>query len=327
MAQLSRFLSCDWGTTAFRLWLVEVEGLKILAEVSSKQGNSSIFEEWRNGDVPDEERTAYYLSVLQENIQKLEAQGTGKLGGIPVIISGMASSTIGMMELPYKDLPFALDGSDLRSRFMAADEHFPHPILLISGARTIDDVMRGEETQIVGCNISHSAAEQLVIHPGTHSKHAIVKAGQVISFRTFLTGELFALLSTKSILASGIVADKNFGFPEHQKHFEDGVKEGAEHNLLHQLFLVRTASLFEKRSGTANYHYLSGLLIGHELTAVPAAYNGTIILAGNAALVKKYRSAMDLLGITAAAKELVVKDSDEITIAGQYMIYCKKEIN
>ncbi len=327
MAQITRFLSCDWGTTAFRLWLVEVDGFKILAEVSSKQGNSALYEEWCESGRPEEQRVPFYLSVIRENIRKLEAQGTGPLDGVPVIISGMASSTIGMMEVPYKALPFALDGSDLNTEHIRPSAAFPHPVVLISGARTEEDVMRGEETQIIGCALPGHSDEQLVIHPGTHSKHALVKNGQVTAFQTFFTGELFSLLGTKSILASAVAADKDLGTPANQKHFNQGVKDGAAGNLLHLLFLVRTADLFKKRSKAANYHYLSGLLIGGELTAFPEDYTGTVILAGNAALLEKYKAAMNALGIIDKIKNLVVKDADEITIAGQYAVYSRQEGN
>ncbi len=325
MAQLTRFLSCDWGTTAFRLWLVELAGFKIIAEVSSKQGNSTVYEEWCKSSLPEEQRISFYLSVIRENIRNLEAQGTGTLDGVPVVISGMASSTIGMMEVPYKALPFALDGTDLSTKMIPASDAFPYPAMLISGAKTEDDVMRGEETQIVGCAIPNRPEEQLVIHPGTHSKHALVKNGRVVSFQTFLTGELFSLLGTKSILTSSVEEDNDFDTPDNRVHFDQGVKEGAANNLLHQLFLVRTADLFRKRSKTANYHYLSGLLIGYELTAFPQDYNGTIILAGSAVLVKKYKAAMELTGIIAKPKELILKDADEITIAGQYAVYSRQE--
>src|SRR5450432_1404958 len=122
----------------------------------------------------------------------------------------MASSTLGMVELPYKELPFLADGSDLRVETIYANGLFHHDVLLISGARTGDDVMRGEETQLVGCALgagyATQAGEQVFIFPGTHSKHVVVREGRVIAFKTYMTGEFFELLSKKSILAGDVEA-------------------------------------------------------------------------------------------------------------------------
>jgi 2-dehydro-3-deoxygalactonokinase len=321
MVNNSRFISCDWGTTAFRLRLVETAGYSVLAEVSSKQGIAAVYSNWSKSGQPEHKRVAFYLGVLQENILRLKQQIIGRVDAVPVIISGMASSTLGMMELPYKALPFALDGSDLRTQLIEPNDTFLHPVLLISGVRTEDDVMRGEETQLIGCNLMDTDEEQLVIHPGTHSKHINVKNGLAVSFGTFMTGELFSLLSTESILATSAEKNEDFSEPGNLAHFGKGLKDGAKLNLLHALFYVRTGGLFKIRSKFESYHYLSGLLIGSELSAFPKNYTGTIILAGGKVLVQQYEAAIKLLGIADKARELIIKQEDEITIAGQYAVY------
>src|SRR5215213_427781 len=113
MELLTRFLSCDWGTTAFRLRLVEVEGFRIIAESESKQGVRSVNDECVTSAKSEDARLSAYKAILTDHISKLEEQTGSELKDLPVIISGMASSNIGILELPYKDMPFALDGSDL----------------------------------------------------------------------------------------------------------------------------------------------------------------------------------------------------------------------
>jgi 2-dehydro-3-deoxygalactonokinase len=309
------FLSCDWGTTAFRLRAV-AKDFSIIAEVSSKQGIASVFDEWKNngGD-----RLDFYRTIIETHLTELRAKVRDDISGIPLIISGMASSNIGMMELPYKTVPFILDGSDLVGKTTPASEGFPHPMLLISGVRTDDDVMRGEEVQIVGCDITATPDELFIIHPGTHCKHIIVKDDRVVSFQTYMTGELFSLLSTKSILASSVSAGSDFD--SGKKDFLEGVRDATANNLLHAAFLVRTSTLFQKRAKEAAFYYLSGLLIGTELTAFPKDFRGTVILAGEEHLVVQYKAAMDALGITQRLRSLQIKEPDSITLKGQYAVY------
>lgn len=310
------FLSCDWGTSSFRLRLVERAGLRVLAEESSDEGNAATAERWAQAGQPADQRLAFYRGVLEKHLRKLEATAKHPLGAVPVVVSGMASSTIGMLELPYKPLPFAADGSDLQTRILAATPEFRHPILLISGAKSEADVMRGEEVQLVGCEFASTAQEQLFLHPGTHAKHVVVRQGRAVSLKTYMTGELFSLLSKKSILAASVEAGGQLNESQNRHWFEQGVRDSQRANLLHNAFLVRTNDLFGKASRPENYFYLSGLLIGsecHDLVRSPPA---SITLAGEPALVAHYRAALQVLGL-ADAGPVHVKDGTEVTLKGQ----------
>src|SRR5688500_15787071 len=103
---MERFFSCDWGTTAFRLRLVEVAGLKIIAEESNQQGIAETYQRWKQSGKNEELRLTFYLDIIEEYIKAIEQKFNTSFKHTPVVISGMASSTIGMMELPYKHLPF-----------------------------------------------------------------------------------------------------------------------------------------------------------------------------------------------------------------------------
>ena len=316
MNPTTTFLSCDWGTSAFRLRLVERATLKVLAETHSKEGNAATAELWRQAGQPPEQRVAFYRAIIERHLQELEAEAKMPLDDVPVVVSGMASSTIGMLELPYRPLPFATDGSDLLTKIIAPTADFKHPILLISGVRSADDVMRGEEVQLVGCQFGHTADEQLFLHPGTHAKHVLVQHGQAVSLKTYMTGEVFSLLSGKGILAASVEEGGNFDEGDHRAWFEKGVQHSQQANLLHNAFLVRTNDLFKKASKRENYFYLSGLLIGGECHDLLAHRPASITLAGEPALLALYGAALQKLGI-ADRCPVRTKTAEEVTLNGQ----------
>lgn len=313
------FLSCDWGTSSFRLRLVERGGLKVLAEASSKEGNAATAELWRQADQPAEQRVAFYLAILRKHLETLEKAVGTSLNAVPVVMSGMASSTIGMLELPYKQLPFATDGTDLATKTLAPTADFANSVLLISGVRSENDVMRGEEVQLVGCGFETNDEEQLFLHPGTHAKHVRVRAGQAVAFETYMTGELFSLLSKESILAASVEAGGQLAEASHRHWFEQGVRASEHANLLHNAFLVRTNDLFKKASKRENYFYLSGLVIGSECRDLLNNLPASIILAGEAVLIDHYRAALHTLGI-ADRCAIETKTAVEVTLRGQLAV-------
>lgn len=313
------FLSCDWGTSSFRLRLVEREGLKILAETSSKEGNAATAKLWKEANQPPEQRMAFYLAILQKHLKTLEETAKTTLNDVPVVISGMASSTIGMLELPYKDLPFATDGTDLATKLIEPTDDFKHPILLISGVRSEDDVMRGEEVQLVGCRFEATAQEQLFLHPGTHAKHVLVHRGQAVSLKTYMTGEQFSLFSKNSILAASVEEGGKLEEGRNRQWFEQGVRDSQRANLLHNAFLVRTNELFKKATKRENYFYLSGLLIGSECYDLVLSPPASIVLAGEAVLVAHYGAALQELGI-ADSCPIQIKTAEEVTLNGQLAV-------
>lgn len=288
------FISCDWGTSSFRLRLVDKSTHFIRAEVKSNEGIAEVHQQWKQQARSEEERFSYYQSIISAQLGKLQALVTFSLKDMPIIISGMASSNIGMVELPYKALPFAADGRDLEYKRISATESFPHETLLISGARTDHDVMRGEEIQLIGCDIG-SDEEHIYILPGTHSKHVTVKNKQVIDFKTYMTGEFFHLLSHHSILSRSVQEDGQHGNNDTVKSFEEGVMQSLHDNLLHNAFRVRTNHLFEQFTKEANYQYLSGLLIGTELNSL-AQGKIPLTIVGSELMRKYYMTALQRLG-------------------------------
>ncbi len=228
----------------------------------------------------------------------------------------MASSNIGMMELPYKEVPFNGDGSDLNIKIIQTPDNFRHEILLISGAKTKNDVMRGEETQLAGCEWLNDQEGRLFIFPGTHSKHIIVKNNRAVDFKTYMTGEFFSLLSKNSILSNSVEESNQNLDGDILKNFEVGVADSLQQNLLHASFLTRTNALFNKNTKKENYYYLSGVLIGAELRDL--INNKTpITVVCNDTQKNYYFAAFRKLGI----EEVQFQDAASATVKGQCRIY------
>ncbi len=262
------FLSCDWGTSSLRLRLADTIDGRIVVELHSPEGIARVFGQWQQSGLAEDNKTEFYLSVIDRQVKLLEQQTNQTLNGLLLLVSGMASSSIGFIDLPYASMPLGLDGAGMITAFIAGDDEFEHDTLVISGAKTENDVMRGEETQLIGCFApGQKIKNELFIFPGTHSKHITVKESQAASLKTFMTGEVFSLLTEHSILKNAIQPGD---FDEDA--FKRGVNDSTARDLLHLIFKVRTNGLFDICSSSENYHYLSGLLIGSEL-ADPVSTN------------------------------------------------------
>ena len=121
-------LSCDWGTSSFRLRLVDSNTRRCIGEVTSENGNSILFNKWKSQ--PGTDRVRFYLNYLKEAVDVLAAKAGTSLSDLPILISGMASSTIGMKELPYADLPFTVDGHTANAEWIRMAEIISNPVLL-----------------------------------------------------------------------------------------------------------------------------------------------------------------------------------------------------
>lgn len=319
-----KFLSCDWGTSAFRLKLIDADTLTKLAEENSDHGIALTYAKWYETRKTDrEERLLFYLDFIRQHIEKIESTHRLSLKGVPLILSGMASSSIGMVNLPYRQLPFAVDGSDAIAEYFEERAAFNHPILLISGVKSEVDVMRGEEVQLIGSVVDQEddAEERIYIFPGTHSKHINVKKEQLTDFKTYMTGEYFDLLSKKSILSESLEKNLDLQNINGLQSFQQGVQDALGTNLLHTSFLVRTNDLFSKLSKKENFNYLSGLLIGTELQELVPLTSVQIYLCGSTHLKTWYEIAFQVLGLQDRVQVFSAEQADEAVVRGQFIIY------
>lgn len=269
--------AADWGTSRFRLWLLDPEG-RVLAERRSDEGLA-------------EAGAAGFATVLETHLEAL-----GAAADLPVLVCGMAGSRQGWVEAPYLPVPVAL------AEIPRAAVPVPgarRPVLILPGLSQADppDVMRGEETQLLGTAL----ADGTVCLPGTHSKWAVLEGGRVTRFATFMTGELFDLLAHRSILRHGL------GTPAGGPAFADGVAAAlaAPETVLTRLFGLRAAGLLGAAAPDAAASRLSGLLVGLELAGARAAFGaaGPVALVASGPLAALYGQALALAGFSALPQD------------------------
>ncbi|MEC5387097.1 2-dehydro-3-deoxygalactonokinase [Uliginosibacterium sp. H3] len=226
----------------------------------------------------------------------------------PVLMSGMIGSRSGWVEAPYVPCPARLDALGTQLIEVPRDDRFAslssRRICIVPGVCQYDepDVMRGEEIQILGSMLL-GGGDGIYVLPGTHSKWVIVENGCVTRFRSFMTGELFALLGKHSSLASLLGADNA---SEDMAAFRAGAAAAAGGGLSHRLFGLRASVLLGAQGAASSQSWLSGLLIGAEWhdphvrawirSAATAATDGEVRIVGEAHLAHLYAHVAESIG-------------------------------
>lgn len=272
----TRLVAVDWGTSSLRGALLDPDG-SVVEEQSHPRGILTV----KHGGFTDVFETLF--------ADWMRPPGTRCL------ISGMAGSKQGWVEAPYCACPAGL--AEVRSKIMEIE---PGRISIAPGLSDthdgVPDVMRGEEVQILGAMVLTNLRDGLFVLPGTHNKWARVKNGMVTGFRTFMTGEFYALLSQHSILSRTL--DTSAALDE--AAFLQGVTQSDNgQGVLHNAFGARTLSLFDRMPARELASYLSGILIGEELRTQSLHAAGEVVLIGTPALTQRYMLALQASGIKA----------------------------
>ncbi|MEX2564509.1 MAG: 2-dehydro-3-deoxygalactonokinase [Cyclobacteriaceae bacterium] len=319
---MGKFLSCDWGTSSFRLRLVNSSDHSVAYEYHNDFGIQKAFNGWRESKANDpKEKQDFYLNHINGAVRELEKISGQQLEGWLIICSGMASSSMGIKELPYVSVPFDTSGIGMKIYEISAKENFNHPMVIISGIKNDHNVMRGEETQLIGLisQLPDFEGEGVFIFPGTHSKHIYISSGQIVDFDTFMTGEVFKLLCHNSVLSNSIEGDSLMDSEEKITAFNLGLKHVSTKPLLSVLFNVRTNDLFGHLDKKQNFHYLSGLMIGNELGNLANIPDKAIYLCSEEKLYQAYSMALDILEIPSV--KLLPELVSNSVVQGQYQIY------
>jgi 2-dehydro-3-deoxygalactonokinase len=222
---------------------------------------------------------------------------------LPVIACGMVGSAQGWSEAAYRDTPadVATLGQALHvlRSSRGVDVHIVPGVIQRAG---LPNVMRGEETQVLGVlqNLPADAGRDLLIGlPGSHSKWVEVVEGCITHFDTFMTGELFAVLSEHSILGRTQQASEHFQAAAFDRGVQVALSADGQMGLLSTLFSARALGLTAELAPQEQPDYLSGLLIGHELSGLRARNNAQqrdIVLVGTNQLCARYQRALELCG-------------------------------
>ena len=300
-----RFIAVDWGTSSFRAALVSDVGT-IIDRVESGDGILSVAD-----------------GAFQSTLTRFLAGWIGAHGVLPIIMSGMIGSRQGWVEAPYLMTPVDLGALDQAVTWI--DGGALGSIALVPGIETRDeagipDVMRGEETQILGALTTSGVADGLFVLPGTHSKWVWVDELRLVRFQTFMTGEVFAALREQTILGR-LMGDGPQAF--HRDGFCAGVGAGATAGqpgqLLTRIFAARTFGLRDDWTAARLESYLSGLLIGAELAAGRglATDVSVVTIVGNARLTERYEIAALTLGIATQRAGVDLAVAGQVALVAQ----------
>lgn len=271
----------DWGTSSWRGVLWDRSG-RVLEERSAPQGILQV----APGAFPQAWQT-----LAGDWIQR-EARCC--------LMSGMVGSRQGWVEVPYLHCPASFESLAAQVTWLRQEE-LPVPVGIVAGLTTeqggLPDVMRGEETQVFGAAQLLGLQSATLVLPGTHSKWAQLEHQAITGFRSFMTGEVYGLLRQHSILARLMPHPEEDALVE--EAFVQGVRNSQKGPLLSVLFSARTLGLMDRMAPQALPSYLSGLLIGHEmsqLAEVARRAESPLVVVGAAALAQRYRLAAHEFG-------------------------------
>jgi 2-dehydro-3-deoxygalactonokinase len=276
----STLIAIDWGTTTARAYRMGAEG-----------------------DVRDERSAP--LGIAQIASRRFDDALETLLGDwcsdlAPRLACGMIGSRQGWIEAPYVECPASLDALAAGIATIAQARLSIVPGLITRDRQGMPDVMRGEESQLVGA-VAPDESVVLAVLPGTHSKWARIERGRVVDFTTYMTGELYAVLLSHSILGrmSERTAGANIG-----SAFARGVDRGLQNDdTTHAVFGARTLVLAGEMEASDVDDWLSGLLIGTEIRAALSwARHGDIDasrvrIIGDDKLASRYRTALAHAGV------------------------------
>ena len=279
------FIGCDWGSSNFRLALLD-RGGELIGEYANAGGIVILRQQGLD--------TNALVNHLSAGLVALSQICAMDLSALPIVISGMAGSSLGICEVPYASLPFSVSGEGLISHLAGPFAGIPNPVSIIAGVCSEDDVMRGEETEAVGLLNGLSVKDALLILPGTHSKHLVIRDGRICDFKTHMTGELFQVISSKTILTHVLQDASTDPFDDPGRScFLEGLEMAGSADLMHQLFTLRSRVLLKRIQVRGNIHRLSGLMIGYELLQMNDLEAVPILLGGTGPLYDRYRFALE----------------------------------
>lgn len=272
MSDVISFIALDWGTSNLRAYAIDGAGT-ILAEKSSDKGM---------GKLEPDEFEPTLLSLIEEWLDAGRA--------MQVFACGMVGARGGWQEALYGQVPFELHTALKLTKVDTRDPRIEVCIVPGLCQSAPEDVMRGEETQIFGLMAKYPEFEGTIILPGTHSKWVAVTNGQVTGFKTYMTGEMFNILSQHSVVRLSVAEN---GWDE--AAFQQGIQDAmaAPQDFTSLVFSLRAKSLLAGLSPIEARSMLSGLLMGMEIKSGMDAFStAQTAIVGGEKLMRIYQKAL-----------------------------------
>ena len=288
-------VAVDWGTSHLRVWLLDDHG-RVLAEHRSDEGMGATARE-------------QFHAVLERHLSDLAVPAD-----VPVIMCGMVGSRQGWAEARYLAVPASL--ADIAAQAVRIPG-IARNIRIMPGLSKPNpdapDVMRGEETQLLGLSrLAPAAGDRFVCMPGTHSKWAQMRGDTVVDFTSFMTGDAYAVLSGHSVLRHSMSAES---VDPESPVFQEAVRASLDSpaDILARLFSIRPAGLLLDLGAADASARLSGYMIGQEIAGARARFElpDQVDLVGGEPLGTLYAAALEVAGIACNRY-----DSDVLAIAG-----------
>ena len=287
------WIAVDWGTSSLRAWAIDADG-QDLDSKTSDQGMAKL-------ELSDFE--AALMSLIEPWLSHEK---------IDIIACGMVGARQGWIEAPYASTPCSP-----QANMITAPTKDPRlNVQIISGVSQAQpaDVMRGEETQIAGFQKLNPNWDGVICLPGTHTKWVQMSAGEIVSFQTFMTGEIFDLMCSSSVLRYS-VAGKGWDHDAFGTAVEDAISRPEA--MAARLFSLRAESLLNDLPQATAKARLSGLLIGAELAAARPYWLGqSIAMIGPKAMGDGYAAAL-----AAQHVPIIRTDTVHMTLAGLNAAY------
>ena len=291
-------IAADWGTSNLRIWGIDHRG-HVINTINNGKGMAKL--------IPSEFEP-YLISLIESWLPK---EGNAKC---PIIICGMAGAKTGWKEAAYLKAPCPPINKEKIIQVETDDQRISVSIVPGIMQTSPPDVMRGEETQIAGYLSKNPDFDGIICLPGTHTKWAHISANEIVSFKTFMTGEIFLSLSERSILKTSVQSN-DLDSASFLEAFEDTYSNPAL--LSSKLFGLRAADLLENTSTKFLKSKLSGYLIGCELAGAKSYWLGqNIIMIGNNDLCILYQKALKKLGLNAT-----IENTQTVTLNGLKQVF------
>ena len=272
----AKWIAADWGTTHIRAWAIGEED-NVLAFRESNEGMK---------DLQQNQFEPVLLKLIESWLDDTKVT--------TVMACGMVGSKQGWVETPYLKTPCVpIDNQQLA---IATTKDNRIKVNFVPGVmqNNLADIMRGEETQIAGFINKNPDFNGVVCLPGTHTKWVNVKEGQITSFNTFMTGELFGVISNHTLIRHSI-SIKGWN----QAGFEAGIHEGFNKpgSIASDLFSLRAESIVNDLDRDEARSTLSGLLLGVELNGAQSYWeNNNVTIIGSQLLSNNYHQGLKILG-------------------------------
>lgn len=291
-----RLIALDWGTSSLRAYLLGASAT-ILAERSLPAGIMHL------------DHSAFDVGkAFEKAFQEACSSWLARWSSLPVIASGMVGSAEGWCEAPYLRVPIDIfEIVHHLTQFESSTGNLIHIVPGLIRRGDLVNVMRGEETQILGAVVggdsSSGLGEIFIGLPGTHSKWARVTGTCIQDFETFMTGEIYAAICKHTILGRTMKLSSSFQMEAFDRGVQVAQSTAGRRGVLSNIFSVRTFALTGQLTAEQQSDYLSGLIIGHEINALStlneqAHHSSTeplpIVLIGEPSLCTRYRRALEL---------------------------------